>query len=440
MNHPPDGTHDPRLVSWVESANNPATPFPIQNLPYGIHRRRGEDAFPGAGVAIGDMILDLSACARQGYLSTAGPGVAEACTRATLNDLMRLPAVVRRGLRRRVSDLLAASAPERDRLRSLLMPIRDAELLLPAAIGDYTDFYASIHHATHVGSMFRPDQPLLPNYRYVPIGYHGRASSVVVSGTGVHRPSGQTKEETADVPQFGPTRQLDYELEVGWFVGPGNPLGVPIPIAEADDHLFGVTLLNDWSARDIQKWEYVPLGPFLAKNFATTISPWVVTMDALAPFRAPAAGRASSDPPPLNYLSAPDDQQEGALDVVLEVFLETPAMRTAHHEPFRVSRVNLRGLYWTPAQMVAHHTGNGCSLQSGDLLGSGTVSGPERDTQGCLLEVTRRGREPLLLPGGEVRTFLEDGDEVILRAYCEREGVRRIGFGECRGRILSAVC
>jgi fumarylacetoacetase len=431
-----DRTHDPRLVSWVESANSPTTPFPIQNLPYGIYRRSGAAGPPRVGVAIGDMVLDLSGCAREGFLEAAGPGVAEGCGGTTLNDLMRLPPPLRRALRLRLSDLLTKGAPEHERLRTLLMPAADAEPLLPAAIGDYTDFYASIHHATNVGSMFRPDQPLLPNYRYVPVGYHGRSSSIGVSGMEVRRPSGQTKEDTAERPEFGPTRQLDYELEVGWFVGPGNPHGTPVPVAGAGEHLFGMTLLNDWSARDIQKWEYVPLGPFLAKNFATTISPWVVTMDALAPFRVPVAERAPSDPPPLPYLFAPDDQQAGALDIVLEVLLETPRMREAHAAPFRVSRVNVRELYWTPAQMVAHHTGNGCPLRPGDLLGSGTVSGAERGTQGSLLEVTRRGREPLHLPGGETRTFLEDGDEVIFRGYCEREGARRIGFGECRGRVI----
>jgi fumarylacetoacetase len=350
---------------------------------------------------------------------------------------MALPADMRRTLRGRISEILASDFPRRDRARNLLAAMTDAELLLPAAIGDYTDFYASIHHATHVGSMFRPEQPLFPNYKYVPIGYHGRSSSIVVSGTPVYRPAGQTKEDTAGLPAFGPCRQLDYELEVGCYVGPGNTQGTPVPIAGAEEHLFGIGLLNDWSARDIQKWEYVPLGPFLAKNFATSLSPWVITMEALVPFRVPAAARPPSDPPPLPYLFSTDDRASGGIDLVLEVWLQTPAMRSAGKEARRISRVNFRDMYWTFAQMLAHHASNGCPLRPGDLLGSGTVSGEERETQGCLLEITRRGKTPLVLPGGETRTFLEEGDEVIFRGSCEREGARWIGLGECRGRVLS---
>jgi fumarylacetoacetase len=430
-----DRTCDPRLTSWVDSANRPSTGFPVQNLPFGVFRPQGSDAPGRIGVAIGDMVLDLSAGVHGGLLAGLPGEVAEACCGTTLNGLMALPSTPRRSLRVRISELLSAGSLQRDRARPLLIPMTEVDLLLPAAIGDYTDFYASIHHATHVGSMFRPDQPLLPNYRYVPIGYHGRSSSIVVSGTPVHRPSGQTKADDLERPVFGPCRQLDYELEVACFVGPGNAPGSPIPMGEAEEHLFGVGLLNDWSARDIQKWEYVPLGPFLAKNFATSISPWVVTMEALAPFRVPAMPRPASDPPPLPYLFSRGDQAAGGIDLILEVFLSTSSMRVEGRDPYRVSRVNFRDMYWTFAQMLTHHTGNGCPMRPGDLLGSGTVSGPERETQGCLLEVTRRGKTPLVLPGGEIRTFLEEGDEVTFRGSCERQGARWIGLGECRGRV-----
>jgi fumarylacetoacetase len=309
-------------------------------------------------------------------------------------------------------------------------------MALPAEIGDYTDFYASVHHATNVGRMFRPDNPLLPNYKWVPIGYHGRASSVVVSGTPVRRPSGQLKDDGADAPSFAPTRRLDYEVELGCYVGPGNALGEPVPIGAAADQLFGFCLLNDWSARDLQAWEYQPLGPFLAKNFASTVSPWVVTSAALAPFRAPVAARAEGDPAPLPYLADPEDAAAGGVGVELEVLLLTEAMRAGGYPPYRLSRSDALDLYWTPAQLVAHHASNGCNLRPGDLLGSGTVSGPEDGARGCLLELTWRGSRPVTLPGGETRRFLEDGDEVILRGMCRRPGAVPIGFGECRGRIV----
>jgi fumarylacetoacetase len=403
-------THDPQLRSWVESANQPGTDFPIQNLPLGVFRRGTEP--PRIGVAIGDCVLDLTGCADE--LPAA---VRQACRASSLNALMALGNDAASALRRRVSELLREK-PAAD-VRRHVLPQRDVEMLLPANIGDYTDFYASIHHATNVGKMFRPDQPLTPNYKFLPVAYHGRASSIVVSGTPIRRPCGQTKTDQAEQPEFGPTRALDYELEVGFFVGPGNPLGEPIPIAEAEQHVFGFCLLNDWSARDIQKWEYQPLGPFLGKNFATTISPWIVTLEALEPFRAPANARET-----LPYLNA----SHGGLDLTLEAWLG----------PVRLSRSNSRDLYWTVAQMVAHHTCNGCNLRPGDLLASGTVSGPTRESRGCLLELTAGGTEPLELRGGERRRFLEDGDEVILRGYCERTGFARIGFGECRGRILPA--
>jgi fumarylacetoacetase len=307
---------------------------------------------------------------------------------------------------------------------------------LPARVGDYTDFYASIHHATRIGAMFRPDQPLMPNYKWVPIGYHGRASSLVPSGTPVHRPVGQVKEEAAEAPVVRPTRALDYECELGWFIGAGNPLGRPIPIGEAGSQWFGICLVNDWSSRDVQRWEYQPLGPFLSKSFGTSVSPWVVTAEALAPFRAPPLTRPPGDPAPLEYLLDPADQRSGSFDLTLEVLLQSEAMRGRGHEPVRLSRVSFREQYWTPAQIIAHHASNGANLRPGDLLASGTVSGPTDDSCGCLLELTQRGARPVALPGGETRRFLEDGDEVILRGYCRRDGVVPIGLGECRGRII----
>jgi fumarylacetoacetase len=309
---------------------------------------------------------------------------------------------------------------------------------MPFQIGDYTDFYSSIFHATNVGSMFRPDQPLMPNYKYVPIGYHGRASSIVVSGTDIKRPHGQNRSDAEKPPVFIPVKNLDYEMELGFFVGKGNELGQPINIKDAEEHIFGMCLVNDWSARDIQAWEYQPLGPFLAKNFATTISPFVVTMDALAPFRTPAFERDPDDPQPLDYLSDENNQKFGGLDINLEVYIQTEKMRGEKIEPFLISRSNTKDLYWTVGQMLTHHASNGCNLRTGDLIASGTVSGREKDERGCLLERTWRGTEPIDLPNGETRRFLEDGDEVIMKGYCEREGFRRIGFGECRGRVLPA--
>jgi len=320
----------------------------------------------------------------------------------------------------------------------LLAAATEVEPQLPAAIGDYTDFYASIYHATNVGSMFRPDNPLLPNYKWVPIGYHGRASSIVPSGTPVVRPSGQTRGDADPAPTFGPTRRLDYELEVGAFVGAGNRLGEPFPLADAERRLFGLCLVNDWSARDIQSWEYQPLGPFLAKNFATTISPWIVTLDALEPFRASAFARAEGDPRPLPYLDVPQNETAGGFDVHLEVWLSTERMRRERMAPHRLSQSRFTDMYWTMAQLVTHHASNGCNLMPGDLVASGTVSGATRESRGCLLELTWRGAEPITLPSGEQRRFLEDGDEVVLRGYCEREGFVRIGFGECRGTIVAA--
>lgn len=397
-----DETHEPGRKSWVESANRPGCDFPIQNLPLGVFRPPNETR-PRVGVAIGDFILDASEWI---------PG-------ETLNGFLALPATQRRDVRRELSKALEAGVPKRT-----LVPQSECQLLLPVEAGDYTDFYASIHHATNVGRMFRPDNPLLPNYKHVPIAYHGRSSSLTVSGNSVRRPCGQLGEG-----KFGPTRELDYELEVGMLLGPGNRIGEPIPISEAGQHVAGFCLVNDWSARDIQRWEYQPLGPFLAKNFMTTVSPWMVTTEALAPFRTEAPPH---DVPILPYLQ---ESGAGAFDITVEAWLRTKSMT----EPVRLSRASFKDMYWTPGQMVAHHTSNGCPLRPGDLIASGTVSGPEKDNRGCLLELTWKGSEPLQLPNGEQRTFLEDGDEVTLTAYCERPGFARIGFGTCRGMIASAT-
>ena len=431
-----DATHSPTLTSWVESANHPGADFPIQNLPFGFFL--SADGAPSVGVAIGDRILDLRRTAKAGLLDSLPLETQSACCGLNLNPLMALGRGSWSALRKRLCGLLRAGNGVQAEVEPLLVRQDEAPLLAPGAIGDYTDFYASIHHATNVGRLFRPDEPLLPNYKYVPIGYHGRASSIVVSGTAVRRPCGQSKDPSADAPFFGPSRALDYELEVGFFAGPGNELGQPIGIGEAESHIFGLCLLNDWSARDMQAWEYQPLGPFLAKSFATTISPWIVTMDALAPFRAPGFPRPDGDPAPLPYLSSAEDRERGSIDITLEVDLSSQQMRAADLPPMRLSRGNLRNLYWTLAQLLTHHASNGCNLRPCDLLGSGTVSGPLPEERGCLLELTRRGAEPIRLPTGEVRRFLEDGDEVILRGYCEREGYTRIGFGECRGTITPA--
>jgi len=436
-----NATHRPDLRSWVESANKPGTDFPIQNLPLGVFRDWEGDESPRVGVAIGDSVLDVTAV-RAGLFAGSARRAVEACTEPALNALMALGGEFWGALRARLSELLSADHPDaadhRRALEGCLFSARDVEMLVPAHIGDYTDFYASVFHATNVGTMFRPDNPLLPNYKHIPVGYHGRASSIVASGTPVKRPIGQTKADDAPAPSFGPTRMLDYEVEVGVFVGPGNALGDTIPIAHAREHLFGLCLVNDWSARDIQKWEYQPLGPFLAKNFATTISPWIVTMEALEPFRAGAFTREAGDPAPLPYLADDDDQRSGGLDITIDALIETPRMREDGFEAVRVSRGSLRDMYWTLAQMLAHHTSNGCNLRPGDLLASGTISGPEKESRGCLIERTWRGAEPFTLPTDETRSFLEDGDTVVLRAYCEREGAVRIGFGECRGTIVAA--
>ncbi len=421
-----NATHDPQRQSWVTPANRTGG-FPIQNLPFGVFAGAGG---PTVGVAIGDQILDLRGCA--GLLTEAAK---EACAASTLNPLMALGPECWSPLRARLSDLLRADhplAPDHQRaLTPHLFAMAGATMLKPAVIGNYTDFYASIDHARNVGRLFRPENPLLPNYKYVPIGYHGRASSIVVSGTAVKRPAGQIVPAPGVAPHFAPTQALDYELEAGFFVGPGNRQGEPISIGRAAANIFGVCLVNDWSARDIQAWEYQPLGPFLGKSFATTISPWIVTMEALAPFRAPAFARPTVDPQPLEYLHSEQDQREGGIDLTLEVYLRSGKMR----EAVRIGRSNLRDLYWTAAQLVTHHTSNGCNLQPGDLLATGTVSGADDEARGSLLEVTRNGREPISSPTGERRSFLEDGDEITLRGYCERPGFVSISLGECSGTI-----
>ena len=414
-----DETHDPALKSWVESANAPGCEFPIQNLPFGIFKRKNSKETPRGGVAIGDQILDLAAL--------------DIKTGPTLNGLAAMGRPAWRKLRKELSQFLS-STKNNKRASKHLMPMNKAQLFLPVAVGDYSDFYTGIHHATNIGRLLRPDNPLLPNYKWVPIGYHGRASSIVVSGTPVKRPSGQTKAPDAQAPIFGPSKRLDYEVELAFVVGPGNPLGRPVPIKNSLEHVFGVCLLNDWSARDIQAWEYQPLGPFLAKSFATTISPWVVTMEALAPYRCPAFLRAPDDPRPLPYLFDENDSREGGYAIEIEMYLRTPKTPA----PVRLSRASFRDSYWTLAQIVAHQTSNGCNLVPGDLIGSGTISGTTPDSLGSMMELTQGGKSPVQLPSGEFRNFIEDGDEVIQRGRCAREGHATIGFGEAAGRVLPA--
>jgi fumarylacetoacetase len=431
-----DHTHDPKLKSWVASANGHPD-FPIQNLPLGVFAPEGGE--PRGGVAIGDRILDLPAALAIGLFEGKAREAAQAASGATLNAFLSLGAGMRQSLRSRLSELLAQDSPEQDRLEACLHAAAECTLRLPARIGDYTDFYVGIHHATNVGKQFRPDNPLLPNYKYVSIGYHGRASSIRPSGVPVRRPRGQAKPAEAGVPDFGPSQRLDYELELGVWIGPGNGLGEPIRIDEASGHVGGYCLLNDWSARDIQAWEYQPLGPFLAKNFASTVSAWIVTPEALAPFRIAQPGRPEGDPAPLPYLMDEADQREGALDLELEVLLLTPGLQAKGLPPHRLALSNARHMYWTVAQMITHHTSNGCNLQPGDLLGTGTISGPDQESCGSILEATLGGRNPVVLASGEERHFLEDGDEVILRARGRREGYAPIGFGKCRSTILPAV-
>lgn len=432
-----NATHDPKLRSWVSSANAPASDFPIQNLPFCAFRRaRSAEHFRG-GVAIGDSVLDLGALHGRGLFDGLAAQALAACAQPALNTFMGLGAQASAALRAALSAALRSDSALADPLRSRLIPQNAVEYRVAADVGDYTDFYASIHHATAVGRLFRPDNPLLPNYKWVPIAYHGRASSIRVSGYEFARPRGQVLPPGAERPELAATRRLDYELEVGVFVGRGNELGRSVPLARAEAHVFGLCLLNDWSARDIQAWEYQPLGPFLAKNFATTVSPWVVTLEALAPFRAPWS-RPAGEPPPLAYLDDGAMRETGAVDIELEVWLDTARMRAAKLGPQRLSHASFRDSWWTVAQMLTHHTLNGCNLNAGDLFGSGTQSGPLPAQAGSLLELTGGGRQPIALAGGETRTFLEDGDRVTLRGWCERQGYARIGFGEAVGTVLPA--
>jgi len=432
-----DQTHDPALKSFIASANVLGCDFPIQNLPYGAFRRHSATGGPRIGVAIGDEILDIAAVTD--LLDGAAGHAAAACAVPHLNDLMRLGPTYWAALRSGLSQLLStADAEQRFRVETNLTPIAAAEFFVPVQIGNFTDFFASIFHATNTGRLFRPDNPLMPNYKYVPVAYHGRASSVQVSGVPVRRPSGQTKRREDTTPVYRPARSLDYELELGFYVGQPSTLGIAVPVTEAGAHVFGYCLLNDWSARDIQAWEAQPLGPFLAKNFATSVSPFVVSAAALAPFRTAAFTRPAGDPAPLPHLADAQDQAAGGLDIILEAYILTTKMREEGALPFRLSRGSFARIYWTVAQMVAHHTSSGCNLQVGDLMGSGTVSGPEPESWASLLELSQGGRESIALPTGEERCFLEDGDEVIFRGHCERAGFARVGFGECRAAIKPA--
>ena len=418
----------------MESANAPGAEFPIQNLPFGVLRRAGSSEAFRCAVAIGDYALDLAALGESGLASNP----LNLCRGTTLNPLMAAGATVWSALRAQVSALLSEAGLERPVVQSCLIPLADAEHAMPAVVGDYTDFYTSIHHATNMGRLFRPDNPLLPNYEWVPIGYHGRSSSIDISGQKFPRPVGQLKLPDFDEPVVAPCRRLDYELEVGIFVGEGNAIGHPVPLAKAESHIFGLCLLNDWSARDIQAWEYQPLGPFLAKSFATTISPWIVTLEALEPFREPFS-RTGGQPFPLPYLDSASNNQRGAVDMRLEAHIQTPAMRERSRGPERLSVSNFNDSYWTMAQLLTHHTMNGCNLRAGDLLGSGTLSGSTDGSQAALIEITKGGKEPITLRTGESRTFLEDGDSIVLKARCDRDGFVGIGFGECVGTVLPAV-
>jgi fumarylacetoacetase len=429
-----DETHDPGLRSWVETANAPDADFPIQNLPLGVFRRLGRHRSIHLGAAIGDRILDLHACRAQGLLTGLSSAILRAATAPRLNAMMALGPAASSALRTRLSEILRVGSPPR---HDLLIPMDGVELCLPAMIGDFTDFYASIFHATNVGTLFRPASPLSPNYTHLPIAYHGRSSSIGVSPTAIQRPWGQIRRGADPSTVFEPSERLDYEAEVAMFVGMGITQGDPVGLDAAEQHIFGLCLLNDWSARDIQAWESQPLGPFLAKNFATTISPWVVTLEALAPFRVPGFPRRPEDPPLLPYLSHPRNEAVGGVDLTIDVSLQSKRMREQKLEPVRLGRGSFRDMYWTMAQMVTHHASNGCNLRPGDLIASGTVSGPDDGARGCLLEITQ-GFRPLALPDGETRLFLADGDEVTIRGFCERAGYARIGFGSCSGVVRPA--
>ncbi|AYR21437.1 fumarylacetoacetase [Alcaligenes faecalis] len=432
-------THDPKLQSWVPGANEADNGFPIQNLPFAVARRRDSQEDFRVMVAIGPYALDLGLLASDTPWQGQAADALAACVKPALNELMALGQEYWSALRAALSHDLRQGASAESRLRPMLIERSKLEYALPAHIGDYTDFYISVHHATAIGKQFRPDAPLLPNYKWVPIGYHGRASSIGVSGQQFPRPVGQTRPpEGQEQPNFGPCQRLDFELEMGILIGKGNEAGHRIPIAQADEHVFGLCLFNDWSARDLQAWEYQPLGPFLAKNFASTISPWVVTLEALAPFRRP-FNRPESDPQPLPYLQDQANQESGVLDVELEVYLSTEQSRQQKKDPALLSRSNFKEAYWTVAQLVAHHSVNGCNLQTGDLLGTGTLSGPAQGQEGSLLEMNQGGKTAIDLPWGEQRKFLQDQDEIILKGQCRQEGYPTLSFGECAGRVLPAI-
>jgi len=428
-------THNPALTSWLASANVQNADFPIQNLPFSIFKRRNSDEQFRGGVAIGDQVIDLTAVSKMRMFDGVVADALLLCSQTSLNEFMAQTSAVWSALRAMLSKALSAGSELESELRHCLVPQSDVVYDLPCRIGDYTDFYTSIHHATTVGKFFRPDNPLLPNYKWVPIGYHGRSSSIGVSGQEFRRPKGQTKAPDADAPSVGPCKRLDYEMEVGIYIGGGNEMGDSIDLDNTDEHIFGMCLFNDWSARDIQGWEYQPLGPFLAKNFASTVSPWIVTNEALAPFRM-SWSRDARDPQPLEYLSSERNSELGAYDVQLEVFLETPKMRDAGQPAAKLTNSSFRHSYWTTAQMVAHHTVNGCNLVAGDFFGSGTQSGPNAEEAGSLLELTGAGKNKLDLGNGESRGFVEDGDAIVMRGFCEKDGVKRIGFGECYSLVL----
>ena len=435
-----DETHAPGRNSWVETANRDGCEFPIQNLPLGIFSHR--DAAARFGIAIGDCVLDVAAAADAGLLSGDALPAARLAHETTLNGVFALDPAILTALRRQVADLLDDRGPRKQQAMAnraaLLAEQSQCEFHLPAAIGDYTDFYSGIHHAHATGAMLRPDDPLPLNYKWMPIAYHARSSSVVASGAAIHRPLGQIGSSGGKPPRHAPSNRLDFELELGFYIGRGNRLGRTVPIASAPDHIVGYCLLNDWSARDIQRWEAVPLGPFLGKSFVTTVSPWVVTSDALRPFRCAAMQREAGDPSPLPYLFDGADQEAGGLDIELAVLLRTPLMQRDNSPPVPLARSNAKHLYWTPAQMVAYHASGGCNLRPGDLIGSGTISGPVESQRGSLLELTDGGRKPFVLPNGEMRSFLEDGDEVTFTAICRRDGFVSIGFGACTGRVVPA--
>ena len=430
-------THNPELRSWVDSANSAGTDFPIQNLPFGVFRRAGSAEVFRVGVAIGDQILDLTAAQAKSIFTGDADTAAQACCAPTLNAYMALGPHAWSALRLALSRVLREGYALQSALSTCLVAQAEAEFAVPAQIGDYTDFYTSVHHATNIGKLLRPDNPLLPNYKWIPIGYHGRSSSIGISGQELRRPVSQVMRPGATEPVLAASARMDYELEMGIFIGPGNTLGEPVTMKHAEQHVFGLCLFNDWSARDVQGWEYQPLGPFLAKNFASTVSPWVVTMEALAPYRQ-AWTRIEGDPQPLPYLDSPELRDQGALNIELEVFIQTAAMRAQGVAEHRLSHSNFRDAYWSVSQMVAHHTVNGCNLQPGDLLGSGTQSGPAADEAGSMMELSKGGKEAITLPNGEKRTFLEDGDTIVFRGACQAAGAARIGFGEVRGTMLPA--